>query len=84
MYGNGVVIGMMTIITATAHRITHRAQIVVPGVFFAAVVGTTTTAAVGLQIAAGSIRSAGSTASGFDWFRRTDVSPYPQFRLGGI
>jgi formylglycine-generating enzyme required for sulfatase activity len=45
---------------------------------FAVVAGTAASAAVGLPIASGTIRTSGATATAFVWFfRRTDVSPYP-------
>jgi len=76
MYGNGVRTGMA--ITQVHRRLTRRAQIQENIAFFAVVAGSTTSAAVGLPIASGSIRTAGASASAFVWFfRRTDVSPYP-------
>ena len=76
MCGNGVPIGM--VVTQVHHRITHKVQIQAPDAFFAAVAGASTTAPVGLPIAPGTFRSAGTTTAAFVWFfRRTDVSPYP-------
>ena len=64
-------------ITQVHRRLTRRAQIQENIAFFAVVAGTATSPTVGLPIAAGTVRTAGS-ASAFVWFfRRTDVSPYP-------
>ena len=81
MCGNGVLIGMVD--TQVHHRITHKVQIQATKgtASFAVVAGATAAAsptAVGLPIAAGSIRASGTGATAFVWFfRRTDVSPYP-------
>ena len=88
MCGNGVRTGMA--ITQVHRRLTHRDQAIADIVFFGAVPGTTLTHPVGLPIAARSLRSdvISSTVSGaaaFVWFfRRTNVSPYTQFRDSGI
>jgi len=80
MYGNGVRTGLA--ITQVHRRLTRRIQIQEIIAFFAAAAGTASTTAVGLPIASGTIRTA---ASAFVWFsRRTNVSPYTQFRYGGI
>jgi len=44
-----------------------------PNVFFAAAVGTTTTTTVGLPIAIGTIRTTGTTITGFVWFFRKSL-----------
>ena len=78
MCGNGVRTGTVTAIIALLLKMTHKVQIQAPDAFFAVVAGTTTTTAVGLPIATGSIRTTGTTTTAFVWFfRRTDVSPYP-------
>ena len=75
---NGVPIGMVKRVTQVHHRITHRDQAVAVIAFVAVVAGTSTAAAVGLPVATGTIRTAGTPTSAFVWFfRRTDVSPYP-------
>jgi len=62
-----------------------KAQIQVPVAFFAAAAGASAPTAVGLPIAAGTLRPSGSSTSAFVWFfRRTNVSPYTQFRDSGI
>ena len=82
MYGNGVGTGMA--ITQVHRRLTRRAQIQENIAFFAVAVGTAA-AAVGLPIAAGTIRAAGIAASAFVWFFRRTCSPLiPQFRDSGI
>ena len=78
MCGNGVRTGTVTAIIALLLKMTHKVQIQAPVAFFAAVAGASATAAVGLPIAPGAIRTAGATTTAFVWFfRRTDVSPYP-------
>ena len=78
MCGNGVRTGTVTAIIALLLKMTHKVQIQAPVAFFAVVAGTSTTSSVGLPIASGAIRAAGTATSAFVWFfRRTDVSPYP-------
>lgn len=76
---------MMKAITAVHRRLTRRAQIQEPVAFFAAVAGTTTTSAVGLPFASGTLRSTGTTTSAFVWFFRRTCSPlYPNSDEVGI
>ena len=75
---NGVLTGTVTSIIALLLKVARKVQILAPVALFAVVAGATSTSSVGLPIATGSIRTAGTAASAFVWFfRRTDVSPYP-------
>ena len=68
MYGNGALIGIVIAITVNLHKMIRKAQIQVPGAFFVAAVGSTTTPIVGLLIATGAIRTSGTTStSGSGW-----------------
>ena len=70
MCGSGYQIGMAVI--PVAHRQIHRDRKAVFTAFFAAAVGAATAPSVGLPIATGAIRTAGSTTAAFVWFvRRT-------------
>ena len=85
MYGNGVLTGMIKAITAALRRMTRQVQIQENFAFFVVAAGAAATTSVGLPIATGSIRTAGATTAAFVWFfRRTNVSPYTQFRDSGI
>ena len=69
MYGNGALIGIVIAITVNLHKMIRKAQIQVPVAFFVAAVGATSTPVVGLLIATGALRTAGttSTAAGSGW-----------------
>ena len=63
-------------ITQVHRRITHRDQAVAVIAFFAAAIGGTTSTAVELPVASGTIRTTVATVAAFVWFfRRTPSSP---------
>jgi len=77
MYGNGVMIGMMKIITKTAPKRIHKDQAAVRIVFCVAARGTTSMAAVVLLIVVGTTLLARAAAAGFV-LSRTKTLSFPE------